>query len=216
MQMGKLFLPFVIGSATVVSVHCGNEERTGARPPMPGPESATAGAKETTTNSNRPVPLPANTSPTTSMPETSCGTLLGPSTCDPITAWPCNTEAGETCDYSNSAGAFRCYLLPTAVPLCGFCDQKAQYCAPGSTCVDDLCQRYCCADSDCGQGTCYRTFNELYLAPVGYCGELSIALCGLPDLSTPGNTPQSPISDAAPAEPPAPADAGSGEAATDG
>jgi hypothetical protein len=113
-------------------------------------------------------------------PALSCGSLIATSTCDPVTAWPCDVAAGETCDYSNLAGAFRCYALPTANPVCGFCDQESAFCGPGTTCGAGRCERYCCDDSDCASGPCVRDlFGDPAVAAVGYCPEESIALCGV-------------------------------------
>jgi hypothetical protein len=112
-------------------------------------------------------------------PSLSCGGLLGISTCDPVTAWPCDVAAGETCDFSNLAGAFTCHAFATSVPLCGFCDREGEFCGPGTTCGGSRCERYCCTDDDCNSGPCLPDlFGQSALASVGYCPEDSIASCG--------------------------------------
>jgi hypothetical protein len=171
------FLIVVPTSLVLASICCQSQDEGTRRVlPMLGPETG-VGA-----DSGAGVAVALPTVPTSGMsatPALSCGGLLGPSTCDPVTAWPCDTSAGETCDYSNSAGAFRCYLLPTAVPLCGFCDRDVEYCGPGTTCGGGRCEKYCCADSDCEQGVCVRDiFQEPNVAGAGYCPDDGIAMCG--------------------------------------
>jgi len=119
------------------------------------------------------------TGPTMSLPPLSCGGLLGGSTCDPVTAWPCDLGAGETCEFSNLAGAFRCSTFPTRVPFCGSCDRETQFCGPGTTCGDVFCERYCCQDSDCERGPCVLDiYGERGIEAAGFCPEDSAAVCG--------------------------------------
>jgi hypothetical protein len=111
------------------------------------------------------------------MPVLSCGGLLGDSTCDPVTAWPC--ASGETCGYSNLAGAFRCYAFPTSIPFCGLCDRVALFCGAGTGCGSNHCERYCCQDSDCERSPCIHGIHDgRDLGAVGYCPEDSYAACG--------------------------------------
>jgi hypothetical protein len=179
-SLGKL----TVISIAFVALGCDDDgDETRASPLIRGPEPM----DDDTSRPSVPgiLPLSPDTSAASTLPKLSCGGLLASSTCDPVTAWPCNTEVGETCEYSNSAGAFRCYLLPTAVAFCGACDRVTTFCGRGLTCVD-RCEKYCCADTDCEQGRCAPTFeNQLDLAPIGLCVDLGVAVCG-PD---PGDVP---------------------------
>jgi hypothetical protein len=117
-------------------------------------------------------PVPQN------VPPNSCGGLLGASVCDPVTAWPCDVAAGQTCDFSNLAGSFRCMTLPNTVPFCGVCDDTL-WCGPGTICGYNRCERYCCADSDCERGPCVKDIlGTPSLAAAGFCPGDSVAACG--------------------------------------
>jgi hypothetical protein len=81
--------------------------------------------------------------------------------CNPITAEPCDTNGGETCDWgptlANGKGGYVCYAGGGA-KVCEACDPEAvdPECDPGMTCLEDAsCARYCCNDGDCGaNGKC--------------------------------------------------------------
>jgi hypothetical protein len=112
-------------------------------------------------------------------PVLSCGGLLGDSTCDPVTSWPCDAAADERCGYSNLSQSFRCYSFPTSVPFCGLCDRELNFCGPGTVCGVNHCERYCCQDSDCERGPCVHDIHPgPGLGGVGYCAEDSYAACG--------------------------------------
>jgi hypothetical protein len=114
-------------------------------------------------------------------PVLSCGAVLGTSTCDPITGLPCDLAAGETCDYLDADGGYTCFLGSNDAGFCEACDFEATFCAAGMTCNPDLgaCERFCCADSDCGIGTCLlNPFLDDAVGVVGVCTEQATATCG--------------------------------------
>ncbi len=92
----------------------------------------------------------------------SCVTLTGDGgvECNPITNAPCNSDAGEACDRTQTGGT-HCFAPPpsnTAAP-CAVCDdQNGPACMPTATCVPTTggvnCARFCCVDGDCGSGHC--------------------------------------------------------------
>jgi len=86
--------------------------------------------------------------------ECKCADECLPKSCNPVTNEPCDTAAGEACDFSSSG--FACYPAPNDQKLCEECDQmNGPYCAGGHTCLEDGgCAKYCCDDGDCGTGTC--------------------------------------------------------------
>ena len=59
-----------------------------------------------------------------------------------------------------------CYGPPNDKKLCEACDyNNGQFCENGSTCIDNICLRYCCEDADCGlNGVCSKNGNA-----VGVC-----------------------------------------------
>jgi len=128
-----------------------------------GPASRDAGALE------RDAAVPANLS---------CGGLVGGSSCDPVTAWPCDTSH-QNCGYSASAGAYVCVETPNQRRLCESCDQEDTFCGPGLLCSRRLgCTRLCCVDSDCSIGRCtLGAYNDDDVAAVGYCVEEGFAIC---------------------------------------
>ncbi len=114
----------------------------------------------------------------------SCGKLLGFSECDPVSGFPCDLEAGETCDFEVMLGAYACFEGPNDATFCGSCDPDlGEFCGAGTTCNFDYlrCERYCCDDSDCASGTCLRNPFQLEqddeAALVGVCAEEAEALC---------------------------------------
>lgn len=95
--------------------------------------------------------------------------------CNPVTNFPCDTDAGEQCDFSGDG--FDCYEGST-VPLCGECDGDAAFCLGGSTCtlyaydpeiVANGCAKYCCDDDDCGDGGTCAPAIDIPGASVGLC-----------------------------------------------
>jgi hypothetical protein len=111
------------------------------------------------------------------MPLTTCGGLVGRSTCDPLSGWPCDVPAGETCEFSRSVGAFIC--RPGTAAFCEFCDRQTVFCGVGGSCGNDgWCVRYCCADSDCSVGPCqFNAVGEPMVAAIGYCYEEGRDVC---------------------------------------
>ena len=97
--------------------------------------------------------------------ECECGDECLPKSCNPVTNAPCDTAAGESCDFGSDG--FVCYPAPNDAKLCEECDQSnGPYCAPGHTCLEDGgCAKYCCDDGDCGTGTC-QLYKDLQ---VGTC-----------------------------------------------
>ncbi|HZO15537.1 MAG TPA: hypothetical protein VFB62_19830 [Polyangiaceae bacterium] len=82
--------------------------------------------------------------------------------CNPVTNEPCDTAAGEACDIAGIEG-FQCYPPPNDTALCKACDQDAgPWCRGGATCLGvDRCAKYCCNDSDCGEGSCVKTMGDV-------------------------------------------------------
>ena len=114
----------------------------------------------------------------------SCGGLVGRSSCDPVTAWPCDTSS-ESCGYSAPRGAYVCYPIDEPAPMCGACNlTEGLYCAPGLACdrATLVCTPYCCSDADCPRGRCQLdALNESELASTGYCFENIELSCFAPD-----------------------------------
>lgn len=115
----------------------------------------------------------------------SCGKLLGFSECDPVSGFPCDVEAGETCDFEVMLGAYQCFPAPNDAVFCGGCDAELdQFCGAGTTCNFDFlrCERYCCDDSDCSSGSCIRNpfglEDDDEAALVGVCTAEAAAVCG--------------------------------------
>jgi hypothetical protein len=158
MSIRHLVLALASVSAVLgAALSCGSDVRTEpARGRSPIDRQADAGSSADAGSESGLGPIPQN------VPPNSCGGLLGVSVCDPVTAWPCDLAAGQTCDFSNLAGAFRCMTLPTTVPFCGMCDDK-----------------HCCADSDCERGPCVTNIlGTPSLAAAGFCPGDSVAACG--------------------------------------
>jgi hypothetical protein len=79
--------------------------------------------------------------------------------CNPVTNEPCNTAGGEACDQAQG-GFFTCFAPPNDTPACDECsNSNGPFCLPGHTCVGTAgttCAKYCCEDSDCAPGTCFK------------------------------------------------------------
>jgi hypothetical protein len=101
----------------------------------------------------------------------SCVTLGGQLQCNPVTNQGCDASSGEACDFDGQK--FICFPPPNDQPLCAACGQSDGWCAPGMTCVEATCARYCCDDGDCGLGVCVKG----QVGPgVGYCASLPPAI----------------------------------------
>ena len=99
-----------------------------------------------------------------------CVTVGGAIECNPITNEPCNTGAGEACDFKGAG--YHCYPAPNDKNLCEACGPSngGAHCKGGSTCLpgpDGNCGKFCCGNGDCGKGTCDKT--GMLPAGVGYC-----------------------------------------------
>lgn len=101
---------------------------------------------------------------------TICGMPADTSQCSPITGAACDIRNGETCDYSDMLGGFKCFTDSTA-KAGEFCDNDVVFCGVGTFCNTDLglCQHYCCADQDCGEGICFRGYFQDGAADPGIC-----------------------------------------------
>jgi hypothetical protein len=115
----------------------------------------------------------------------SCGGLVGDSTCDPVTAWPCDTSR-ENCVYSASRGAYECAEIANQQAHCSPCDEQTLFCGPGLLCNRTLgCERFCCVDSDCPVGRCtLDAYLDDDVARVGWCEEETLAVCVGEDAGT--------------------------------
>jgi hypothetical protein len=121
-----------------------------------------------------PTP-PPKTDVTCSVPDPSpsgggCVSLGGAIECNPITNAPCDTAAGEACDFKGAG--YHCYAGPNDKNLCEACgpSNAGSHCKGGSTCLpgpDGNCGKFCCGNGDCGKGTCDKT--AMLPAGVGYC-----------------------------------------------
>lgn len=157
----------------VCSAHCGEDTY---RTPGTTRDELRPGLADSGVSADAAAPPPP-------MPDLSCGAVLEGSTCDPVTAWPCDTARGETCDYSNTAGAFRCFPGPNDVPFCGACNTSDAFCGAGLLCDIFIgCERFCCQDSDCKIGRCTpNVYGDDAFASVGHCHEELLAGCGPAD-----------------------------------
>lgn len=87
-----------------------------------------------------------------------CVTVADPINCNPVTNEPCDTAGGEACD--NTGAGFECFGPPNDTDTCDTCDNaNGPWCKPGATCIGNggtQCAKYCCDDSDCGPGVCFK------------------------------------------------------------
>ncbi len=121
-----------------------------------------------------PVP-PPKTDVTCAVPNPTpslgaCVSVGGAIECNPVTNEPCDTAAGEACDFKGNG--YHCYAGPNEVNLCAACgpSNAGGHCKGGSTCLpgpDGTCGKFCCDDGDCGKGKCNKT--QMLPAGVGYC-----------------------------------------------
>jgi hypothetical protein len=88
--------------------------------------------------------------------ECKCADKCLPKQCNPVTNEPCDTAAGEACDFGQSG--FVCYPAPNDQKLCEECDAaNGPWCEGGHTCGEDGgCAKFCCDDGDCGTGICEK------------------------------------------------------------
>ena len=118
-----------------------------------------------------PVGAPECAAPAGPAATGACVTEGGAIACNPVTNSPCDTAGGEACD-DNGSG-FQCFPPPNDVALCGACSAASgPWCMAGSTCVGNTgtqCAKYCCDDTDCGPGTCFKNdgTNDVFPAAVG-------------------------------------------------
>ncbi|MCS6899059.1 MAG: hypothetical protein RMJ98_18065 [Myxococcales bacterium] len=79
-----------------------------------------------------------------------CVAVGGDIACNPVSGEAC-TNPGHACDYGEKG--FACYGPPNDRKLCESCDyEKNQFCENGMTCIGGVCLRFCCEDTDCGEG----------------------------------------------------------------
>jgi hypothetical protein len=99
-----------------------------------------------------------------------CISVGGVIECNPITNAPCDTAAGEACDFQGNG--YHCYAGPNDKSLCEACgpSNANSTCKGGSTCLpgpDGNCGKFCCDNADCGTGKCDKT--DMFPGNVGYC-----------------------------------------------
>jgi len=89
--------------------------------------------------------------------------------CNPVTNEPCSEVCGNY-----GLGKFQCYTVTSMVGLCADC--STDICGGGYACPADAdwpggerCAKYCCEDSDCGSGVCFKDGISTSAAPVGIC-----------------------------------------------
>ncbi|MEZ4311954.1 MAG: hypothetical protein R3F14_28330 [Polyangiaceae bacterium] len=98
-----------------------------------------------------------------------CVVLGGAVMCNPVTNEGCDSLLGETCD--RAGGGFACQPAPWNKGLCESC-AMGDRCGPGLVCSGDgRCARYCCADADCGTGTCEKGWVPKGGGAIGVCRE---------------------------------------------
>lgn len=170
--LGYVFVFAALGGALV---SCSDDEDV----ETPQPTDATGGAPD----AGAPGVSGASGASGEEFPS-SCGKLLGFSECDPVTGFPCDVEAGETCDFEVMLGAYSCFEAPNDGVFCGGCDAElGEFCGAGTTCNFDFlrCENYCCDDSDCSTGVCLRNPFGLEdgdeAALVGVCADEAEAVC---------------------------------------
>jgi len=113
------------------------------------------------------APPPACDAPATSPSAGSCITIGGKNECNPVTNAGC-TGAGEACDLNQAGDGYECYPAPNTQTLCQDCSSSIGFCQGGMTCFGK-CMKYCCADTDCGSGTCDKSASLQLAAGVGVC-----------------------------------------------
>jgi hypothetical protein len=163
----------------LAGLHCGKSTprlETRATAATPAADSGSSSAADASDATDAASPARMSLPP---MPPSSCGGLVGYSLCDPVTGWPCDVAASETCDFSGATGRFQCFPAPNTAVFCEACGFGRPACGAGFTCnLDDFCERFCCADSDCGIGRCLRdVYGKPDVAAIGYCQEESIVTC---------------------------------------
>lgn len=96
--------------------------------------------------------------------------------CNPVTSAPCNTAAGEACDFNGETGTFTCFTSGNTQDSCQMCNnQNGPWCIGGFTCYSgrNVCRRYCCDDGDCGPTlTCQKniqSFIDVGAGQIGIC-----------------------------------------------
>ena len=99
-----------------------------------------------------------------------CISVGGAVECNPITNAPCDTAAGEACDFQGNG--YHCYAGPNDGSLCEACgpSNAGKTCKGGSTCLpgpSGNCGKLCCDNGDCGKGKCDKT--DMLPGNVGYC-----------------------------------------------
>jgi hypothetical protein len=96
------------------------------------------------------------------------------SNCDPVTNAGCTGT--DVCGVDTSGMFYDCFPLQgTATAVCGDCTQTE--CGPGTICIAfnqeqtiAWCAEMCCANSDCGSGTCdTMALNPALPSGVGIC-----------------------------------------------
>jgi hypothetical protein len=126
--------------------------------------------------------VPGYPDPTQSPSQGSCWVQFDPTVmeCNPVTNEPCAVE--EHCDINVPETRVRCFPPPDSTELCGEkCpDPETGACKPGLGCAGRWCDgplcptgcvKYCCDDSDCGEGHCNHELMPTVL------GQANIGMC---------------------------------------
>jgi hypothetical protein len=73
--------------------------------------------------------------------------------CNPMETEGCG--GGGACDISTETNQFECHEPPNSAPEGGYCNpSSSSFCASGLTCVDQICEAFCCSNEDCGGISC--------------------------------------------------------------
>ena len=102
--------------------------------------------------------------PTPSPSAGACISITADNKCNPVTNAPCDTAAGEACDFGGAG--YQCYPAPNDKKLCEPCGMADGFCQGGETC-DGVCVKFCCDDTDCGVGKCDK--GLMFPGGVGEC-----------------------------------------------
>jgi len=123
----------------------------------PGPGDDDTGGTSNVAGSGGTVTSSTGTGTHTTTPSgtpsgaANCYSNLG--ACNPMEAEGCG--GGGACDISTETNQFECHAPPNTAPEGGYCNpSQSSYCMNGLTCVDWVCEAYCCSNEDCGGMSC--------------------------------------------------------------
>ena len=123
-------------------------------------DSMDGGTTDTDTDTDTDIDTDADTdtdtdTDTDSDPPSGDPCTNNPWSCDPVTNNGCS-GANEACDWGTSSDVLGFYCFGDSTePLGAACNQSGgPWCAPGMTCYEDVCEKYCCSTADCAGAAC--------------------------------------------------------------